>query len=262
MQGFARTSPDGTWIFAQVTQDGRFGRSEDWHHAHGDLTLTHVSEDGTRVLSWMYLKGFGHGQSVAITHAHPGLWIWLEAVAEPSGADAFGTRIARFKWSAGKTITPTSAGVELYDPNPGTSLNAPAIAGSLIAAQYRDTAGGVHVAVYPVAGFLARNYTATVRLTRPEPPGTSQGWGLLPGGTQVVWLTGTRTTGANPPPGNTFLTTWDAGGVTGQQLVTDAPGMAWREPEGVHIGGGLVCYGFASGEPGAHRANVYCRPQQ
>jgi hypothetical protein len=261
MQGFARTSPDGSWIFTQVMQDGRFGQPSGYHHAHGDLTLTHVGEDGTRILSWMYLRRFGHGQSIAIQHAHPGLWIWLEAAAvqDPGGPDAFGTRIARFRWDAGRTITPQSAGVELYDPNPGTSLNAPAITGSLIATQYRDGAGAAAVAVYPLASFLARNYTPLTRIPRPDPPGISQGWGLLPDGVSVIWLTGTRTSSANPPPGNTLLTAYDATGITGQVLVTDAPAMAWREPEGVHVSAGQVCYGFASGQPGAFRANVYCR---
>jgi hypothetical protein len=262
MQSFARTSAAGTWITAQVMQDGRLGRSHAYHLRHGDLTLTHLSADGHQILSWMYLKGFGHGESISVQAAHPGLWIWTEAVSRQGPdefPDGFGTQIARFRWAAGRTITPTSAGVRLFDPHPGTWRNAPSISGGFIAARYMLSNGTAAADVYTLGDFLNHRFTPVLHLPRPQPPGTGQGWALLPTADRIAWLTGDHYSAANPPPGDTKLTIYGTSGIISQEAILDGLGLSWREPEGVQATGGQLCYGFASGPADGRRASVYCQ---
>jgi len=264
MQSFARTSTAGSWIFAQVMQAGRFGHSHAYHLEHGDLTLTHLSSDGRLILSWMYLKGFGHGEAISVQPAHPGLWVWLGAVSRQgpgANPDGFGTKIARFKWEAGKTITPSSPGVRLYNPHPGTWRNSVSISpgGGLIAARFLNDDGTAATDIYNLADFLARRYEPVLRIPRPPAAGVGQGWALLPSGDRIGWLTGTAYSESNPPPGNTKLTVYDAGGVISQTAITAGLGLTWREPEGLQSIGGQICYGFASGPSDARRASIFCQ---
>jgi hypothetical protein len=246
-------------------QDGRFGQSHTYHLQHGDLTLTHL-DGGGRIMSWMYLLGFGHGETISVQAAHPGLWIWVEAVSArgPTAfADGFGTQIARFRWQAGATIRPLSPGVELYNPNPGTFHNAPSLrlADGLVAARYMTADAHEHTAVYELGGFLAHRYVPVRVLDRPSYPGTGQGWALMPGGETIARLTGDHYSPANPPPGDTQLTIYDAGGIVSQEPILDGLDLSWREPEGVQPAAGQICYGFASGPATGRRASIYSRPQ-
>lgn len=264
MQSFARTSPAGTWITAQVMQEGRFRRSHAYHLAHGDLTLTHLSANGRSVLSFMYLRGFGHGEAISVQAAHPGLWIWIEAVSRQgpdASVDGFGTKIARFRWEPGRAITPTSSGVKLYDPHPGTYRNAPSVSpgGGLIAARYMLGDGTSATDVYVLSEFLAHRYTPILHIPRPHAPGTGQGWALMPKGDSIAWLTGDHYSPGNPPPGDTKLTIYGPDGVISQTPITSGLSLTWREPEGVQSIGGRLCYGFASGPATGRRASVYCQ---
>jgi hypothetical protein len=263
MQAFARPSATGSWYFAQVTEGGRFGQSHDFHLAHGDLTLTHLAADGTRVLSWMFLRGFGHGVSIATELDDGGAWIWIEAVSanDPDGVnpDGFGTKVARFRWKAGATIT--AAAVALYDPHPRTLRNGPSLAGPLVAARYTTLDGEHATDVYGKAAFLARDFSEPLaHLPKPPGMGTGQGWRLLPGGDRIALLTGDAYSPSNPPPGNATMTIYDAAGVVSSEHLTAGAALTWHEPEGVAIIGGRLCYGLASGDAGARRATVYSRP--
>jgi hypothetical protein len=229
--------------------------------AHGDLTLTHLGADG-HIMSWMYLFGFGHGEAISVQAAHPGLWIWVEAVSRQgptSNPDGWGTRIARFKWQAGRSITPDSPGVQVYNPHPGTYRDAPSVAGDLVAARYMGSDLVTHYAVYQLTDFLARNYVPLRVIGHPAVGGTGQGWALMPGGEQIAWLSGDHRSATNPPPGNTFLTIFGKAGVVSRTFINDGQGLTWREPEGVQPIAGQICTGFASG-PSTHRlASIYCR---
>jgi len=253
MQGLAHV-PSGGWVFSQISQDGRGGHDHAWHLAHGDLTLTRVTATG-QITGWMYLQGFGHGH-IAVQETATHLWVWSEAVA----SGGYGTRLTRFTWQPGHTLT--SSDVTKYAPNPSGVRHSPSLdaAGGLVADRY--TRGGqITVAVYHLADFLRHSYPAIRRITQPSPAaGTSQGSAILPTGRRVAWLTGNAYSDSNPPPGNATLTIYGAGGVISRVLLTDGPGLSYREPEGVTVlADGRVCYGFASGEPGARRASVYCQ---
>jgi hypothetical protein len=262
MQSMARTSATGTWVIAQVTQSGRGGLTRAQHAARGDLTLSHVS--GGRTVSWMYLHGFGHGESIAIQPDPGGFWVWAEARATlshtPFPGDAFGTQVARFRWRSGATITPSAAGVQVFSPVPGSYYMTPSLdlADGLIGIRYADAAGAVHVITYDLAAFTARSYVPVTRTGLPPPGGTDQGWALLPGRTTAV-LTGDHYTAANPPPGDTVITWYDtAGKIAARAADHVAAGDAYREPEGLTTAAGLLCSGFTSGGATARRASIYC----
>jgi hypothetical protein len=264
MQSMARTSATGSWMIAQVSQSGRGNRTTAQHAAAGDMTVSHVSAAGTQVLSYMYLRGFGHGESIGITAASPGLYLWAESNATltntPFPGDAFGTRIARIKWAAGTTVTPSSPTVKVYNPLPGNYYLTPSIDAddNLIGVRYMDPAGGVHVAVYDLDAFTAGAFTPLRTIDLPAPPGTDQGWALLPGGDTVAVLTGDHYTDTNPSPGNTKITWYDSSGaVTAQSADLVNPGMVFREPEGLTVAGGVLYSGFTSGNSPDHRANIY-----
>jgi hypothetical protein len=266
MQGFARTGPTGSWITTQVMQTGRFGLSHAYHLAHGDLTLTHLSATGKTVFSWMYLRGFGHGQVISLQPRDGGgFWVWAEAVSKqgPGGdPNGFGTQIARFKWVAGRTITPTSAGVRLYDPHPGTWRNSAQLSpgGGQIAVHYTSGDGGAATDVYGLEDFLAHRYNPVLHIPHPAGlPPYGQGWALMPTGDRIAWYTGTAYSAASPPPGNTRITVYGTGGVISQTFITDGLGLTFREPEGIQVIGGRLCYGFASGPASGRRASVYCQ---
>jgi hypothetical protein len=262
MQAFARTSPAGSWITAQVSQAGRGGHSHAYHVQHGDLTLTHLDATG-RELSHMFLRGFGHGQSIAVQPAHPGLWIWVEAVSRrgpDSFPDGFGTQVARFQWEPGRTLWPGTDGVTLFDPHPGTWRVSPSVAGDLIGVKYLTTDGDAATSVHGLDVFQGGDYAPLRIIPRPAHlPPTGQGWALLDGGEQVAWLTGEHYSTSNPPPGDAVLTVYGAGGIVSQQPLTDGLGLSWREPEGIQVLGGEVYYGFAAGQAGRRRASIYRR---
>jgi hypothetical protein len=262
MQSFARTGATGSWFFAQVMQEGRFGQSHAYHLARGDLTLTHVSADGTRRLSYMYLRGFGHGEAISVQWANPGIYIWIEAVSvqgPTSFPDGFGTKIARFRWAPRATITPYSAGVRLFNPRPGEYRVAPSVdvRHNLITVRWMTAASVTSYSAYRLDAFTAGNFTPLYTIAAPPAPGTGQGWAMIPGGGSADWLTGDHTSSSNPPPGDTLLTTF--GAATGQLFLADAPDMHWREPEGLQFLAGQVCNGWATGTSATRLANVWCR---
>jgi hypothetical protein len=237
------------WIFAQLQQDGRGGRTAAWHSAHGDLTLTRTGPAGGR-LGYMFLDGFGHGVSIDAQRDSGGVWVWTETAA----VGGYGTRIARFRWQPGLTLTPGQ--VQQYAPEPGGTHQTPSLVSGLAGVRYTGTDGRGHVAVYSYTGFTARRYAAVRNIPQPPLPGTFQGWSLLPAGAGVAWLSGDS---ASTPPGNmTVTTTDDSGTVVSRDLVTVDAGLVFREPEGLTVKDGHLCAGIAYGEFGAKRANVYC----
>lgn len=271
LQSFARQGVGaGSWFFAQVMQDGRFGETHDYHLRHGDLTLTRVTVDGSSQISYMYLRRFGHGVSMSI-EGDPagGVFVWIEAAAvqgPTASPDAWGTKVARVKWVNGATRWPSSAGVDLFDPFPsayhvGPSLD---VAASLITVRHMASDMSMSYTVFDLDAFKAGDYSSPLAdIPTIRPPGPGQGWGMMPGGQSIAILTGRNTSAANPPPGDTELTTFDATGrVLYQKRLVDLPDLQWREPEGVQPFAmpGVVCNGWGSGPSTARVASIVARP--
>lgn len=247
---------NGNWIFAQVT----------YPVGPGNMTLTKIASDGT-ILGSMYLKGFGHGLSIGVEPVGSTTYLWTEAVAasEPAlggsaSAGYYGTKIARFAWQDGATLTSTSPGVSLYLGNQPEETPSVDAARDLIAVHYwSPSSSQFRYVVYDLSEFEAHNYVPLANVVDPPYTATSQGWTLV-SGRAIARLEGDSYSATNPAPGNTVLTTLDMDGtVLSRQLITAMPDLDYREPEGVTQAGLLVCEGFASGPAGTfHYANIVC----
>jgi hypothetical protein len=263
--------PDGSWIFTQLTQDGRAGKTGRQHATAGDITLTRVGPAG-RIWGHMFLLNSGHGIRVDTQPGPGGVpWVWTEthAVPDPPGTgigDGYGTRIMRFPWRPGAVISETSPGVEVFGVNAGAPHQSVSLdlAHGLIGDRYvSPTTGQPRIAVYRLADFLNHTYPAVRRITVPAEVAalTSQGWCLIPGdGTTVEYRTGDVYSASNPPPGNSTLWRFTEAGVTSRVSAPPKAGLTLGEPEGVSAKAGRLYFGFASGPAGARRASLYSLP--
>ncbi|HEY5985816.1 MAG TPA: hypothetical protein VIV12_05440 [Streptosporangiaceae bacterium] len=264
MQGFAWTGRN--WLFSQVTGDGRAGRSYEWHSSHGDVTLTLVSPSGDR-LGHMFLRGFGHGISLGAERRLLGLWVWTEVLSmeDPDTGKGFGTAVARFRWRPGRTVTPQSRGVAVRQPLTGVEHVTPHLdlANGIVAVRYRRD-GVVRVARYRLGAFRRRVYAPLTVTTEPRHEGTGQGWACAgaEGWTVLARLEGDAYGPSNPPPGNAVITRYTAdGAVVSREPCEIAAHLTWREPEGLLVKDGELLVGFASGQHGDRRANIYLAGQ-
>lgn len=257
MQGFAYDTKHNVWIASQLTQAGRGGLSGTDHARQGNITLTRLSPGG-RELGYMFLRGFGHGVSIGVEPIGTKTYIWTEALA---GSNGYGTAIARFEWRNGATYT--AKDVTVYKMNNLQKHQTPAVdaANNLLVVRYTsEIYGKFRWAYYKLSDVKARNYTAQRRITRaPYPDAGVQGW--TPNGTGgVIEWAGSAYGPDNPRPGNATLRQVDASGkVIKQTLVTAAPDLEHREPEGATSIGSNVCVGFASGPAGQRVANIVCQ---
>jgi hypothetical protein len=189
MQSFVYDDVNKVWIFAQVQQSGRFGKTASQHAHDGDLTLTKISQSGA-ILGYMYLNGFGHGLSIGVEPAGSTTYVWTESNShyfEALGsayANGYGTKIARFAWKNSTTLTPLSSGVTLYAVNDEAPEQSPYVdyKRNRIAVQYWSaTHNTFRWAIYPLDQFKARDYTPIIRTSWPDELNriTDQGWAYV-----------------------------------------------------------------------------------
>ena len=216
LQSFTYNRADGTWVFAQVMQDGRFGKSTMRHAKAGDLTLTKVSTSGD-ALGYMYLLGFGHGLSIGIEPSKSGTHLWTEARSRymralvSANANGYGTQIARFSWKSGATLRSSSSSVTHYGVNDGKPEQTPyvdAAANRIAVHYYSPGAKTFRWAIYPLDQFKKRRYHAIKRVTWPGDLATitNQGWAYVDDST-FLNFNGNAYSAVNPPPGNATLFT-------------------------------------------------------
>jgi hypothetical protein len=273
MQSFAYDDVNKVWIFAQVQQSGRFGKTASQHAHDGDLTLTKISQSGA-ILGYMYLSGFGHGLSIGVEPAGSTTYVWTESNSQyfealgSADANGYGTKIARFAWRNSTTLTPLSSGVTLFAVNDEAPEQSPYVdyKRNRIAVQYWSAPHNTfRWAVYPLDQFKARDYTPIIRSSWPDELNriTDQGWAYVNDSIMLNY-NGNACSSTNPAPGNATLFKVSLPGpdavVADRALITSGGSLSPREPEGLTIlGSDNVCVGFTSGSSGARRANVYCQ---
>lgn len=235
----------------------------------GDLTLTQLSYSGV-VTGYMVLNGFGHGVAIGVEPAGTDAYIWTETDANPDSG--YGRAIARFRFSNGVSLSPTSGAVRVFRPVSGSTSNTVSVdtLNSRIGVRFR-TSAGMQYRVYDLAAFKAGVFTPLHSFAQTGVDGeVFQGWALY--GDYVYQMTGTAYTsesGANPPSGhgNTFVTCVDVrNGALVQRSRTEAAySLDFREPEGVAVqrtSPPRFVMGFASGVGGARKVSLYYKPQQ
>ncbi|WP_163508908.1 hypothetical protein [Fodinicola acaciae] len=277
MQGFAFDSTNNHVYTAQVADTAAADEEA------GNLTITRVDlADPHRTgAAWMLLKGFGHGASIAVEPAGTGAYLWVEIDNKVKTSDGKktgrGTRITRFRFSAGKTLTRSSAGLPHYLPVTGAEQFTPGIDpvnNRLFVRCYRPAVKAFDISVFDLTRARAGDFGApiyrNVPMPTPKVAGTTtarlaQGWAVL--GRYGYYLTGRGedASGHTSDPPRLLSFDLEAGGAVVQDVpMTAGSGRKYREPEGLSIwlpAGGKparLAIGLASGtHPGKRMANLY-----
>ncbi|ALM39482.1 MULTISPECIES: phage baseplate protein [Streptomyces] len=226
----------------------------------GDLCITQLDFSGNK-LGHMYLLGFGHGVSIGAQPVGADTYLWTEVDVN---SNARGTRLARFKWNNGATLSRTSSALAKHQPIPGATEMTCAIdpVNNRMAIRYL-TASGRRYGIYNVADIAAGVYDKPLSdVPHPTGLGTFQGYALY--GSYVYQLTGNPYGPDNPNPGNSYVSSVDVNtGALVQRAFTRAGStLSFREPEGMGIyrtaaGEVRLFLGFASGVAGDRRSNLF-----
>lgn len=254
MQSFAYDAVNKVWIFAQVK-----------NASTGALTLTKISPTGQK-LGYMTLTDFGHAVSIGVEPMGSTTYVYTESHSvQNSSGIGFGTKIARFAWVNSATISSTSSSVTTYQVASGAISVTPMVDAvkNRITVQYKPSATArKQWVVYPLDQFKNKIFSPIVTVQWPTELDT------IPHQQGYVWLNdqtilsyhGTNYNSSNTT-GNATINEVNAvtGARTRSVLVTVAPSLVYREPEGLANLNGNICTGFASGVAGARKANVFCQ---
>ncbi|KAF9889356.1 hypothetical protein FE257_007466 [Aspergillus nanangensis] len=254
-QGFSFDNDNGRLYVAQR----RDGSSE----TAGDLSITQLDFQG-KILGSMDLIGFGHGVSFAAQGVDSATYLWTEVDANSNG---YGKQLARFKFADGTTLKSSSTSLKPFSAIEGATEHTCSIDpvnGNLIVRYSLD--GSKRIAVFNLAAASKGDFSKKLA-DIPHPSldtlsDTFQGYAAY--GQYIYLLTGNSydvTDGAI----NSEVTVVDmnTGKVVQGPTVTKAgSSLSFREPEGLAIyqtkaGEVRLFLGFASGEAGDRRANLF-----
>ncbi|MFE9580510.1 hypothetical protein ACFYO1_29300 [Nocardia sp. NPDC006044] len=233
--------------------------------AAGDLCLTKLSTSGV-VLGHMYLLGFGHGVQIGVEPVGGSAYLWTETDAVRAEGSARGSRIARFEFTDGRTLTASSGELRKYTLVPGATNTTCAIDPSTDRLVMRYAQGsGFRYAVFDLKDVEAGGATRLFDIASPDGLGTFQGYTAF--GTYLYLLTGNAYGDSNPAPGNAFITCVDlrTGAQVQRELTQAGKSLDYREPEGMAIqivaGRPRLCFGFASGVEKARLASIFYKSE-
>jgi hypothetical protein len=265
LQSIAFDDSNGALYVAQVMEAGRQLTGESspvsgtQRAAHGDLAVSRVSYTG-QLLSWMYLRGFGHGVAIGAESVGRDSYLWVETASVPQAADGvgYGTRVGRLRFVPGGVVTYPSTAIEVHQPVQGArevSVSLDALNRTVFV---RCLVGGVYrYDLYPLEAFRARNYQPLHSAVESGISDVFQGHAHF--FDQVYRLEG-RGGGMTAAP--THVSRFDLPtGVMVQRSETQAakslPDL--REPEGMAVQGGAprLHFGFADGPAGDRNISVY-----
>ncbi|MEV4107705.1 teichoic acid biosynthesis protein C [Nonomuraea sp. NPDC049695] len=230
--------------------------------AAGDLCVTKLSLTGS-VLGHMYLLGFGHGVQIGVEPSGGSAYLWTETDAVSDGAgNAWGRRLARFKFVNGQTLRPSSSALTKYTLISGATSTTCAIDPSTNRLIMRCRVGGqARFVAYSLAAVKAGSAKKLYDVAQPSGLGVFQGYTAY--GDYLYLLDGTAYGASNPAPGNTYLTCVDlrTGAKVQRSLSQAGKSLDYREPEGLAIqiasGRPRLCLGLASGTAGARKASIF-----
>ncbi|MEV4574990.1 teichoic acid biosynthesis protein C [Nonomuraea jabiensis] len=255
LQSFAFDNANGHIYLAQL-------KNGSGSAAAGDLCVTKLSLSGS-VLGHMYLKGFGHGVQIGVEPSGGSAYLWTEtdAVADGSG-NAWGRRLARFKFVNGQTLTPSSSALTKYTLISGATSTTCAIDPSTNRLIMRCRVDGqARFVAYSLAAVKAGTAKKLYDVAQPSGLGVFQGYTAY--GDYLYLLDGTAYGASNPAPGNTYITCVDlrTGAKVQRSLSQAGKSLDYREPEGMAIqivsGRPRLCLGLASGTAGARKASIF-----
>lgn len=268
MQSFGIDPVSGDIFVLQIMEGGIRLAGEaaavdyDTRKAAGDLCLTRLTEDG-RMAGFMYLRGFGHGVSLGVENRAGTIWLWTETASTPNSKnEGYGTAVTSFTYADGDVVTyGTTRHTTPYTPDPAARFITPTIdrgTGELV---IRFSLNGTHWERYDLAKAAAGVWEPVQRLTPALPSAVFQGYASHSGILYTLQGEAYSPT-TNPLPGNTYLTAfeWATGALLDRQFSTAAPGLEWREPEGMAVsvrdGVPHLHFGFACEDPGPRTCTI------
>ncbi|MEV0592947.1 phage baseplate protein [Nonomuraea cavernae] len=233
--------------------------------AAGNLCLTKLSLSGS-ILGHMYLMGFGHGVQIGVEPSGSSAYLWTETDGVSDDGSARGSKLARFKFVNGQTLTSTSSALTKYAPVAGASNTTCTVDPSTnrLVMRYHD-GSTFRFAVFSLAAVKSGSTQKLHDIAQPSGLGTFQGYAAY--GNFVYILTGNAYSDANPAPGNTYVTCLDLRSGQQVQRARSVAGKSldYREPEGMGIqivsGAPRLCLGLASGLGGARKASIFYKTQ-
>ncbi|MEU1089598.1 signaling protein [Streptomyces sp. NPDC005576] len=234
----------------------------------GDLCVSRLSKSGALTGS-MHLRGFGHGISFGTEPVRGEVFLWVESDADPE--TGYGRAVARVRFRDGAVVDSSSDEVRHHRPYPDGHHVHPTLdlAGRRVLVSHWT--GRTHrYSVHDMDDFAAGRHEPLWSLedTALREGETFQGCALR--GRLVYQLTGKHYTdekGGNPPSGggDTYVSALDVrtGRTVGRRKVTVAPGLDFREPEGVAVRPGTrpeLCVAFSVKTPGRRDLTVFSCP--
>ncbi|WTX74100.1 hypothetical protein OG788_34030 [Streptomyces sp. NBC_00647] len=271
MQSFGIEPVSGDIFVLQVAEGGLTLSGEsgpvsgDDRRIHGDMCVTRLNRSGT-ITGHMYLRGFGHGVSLGVENRGGVIRLWTETKSKETlvnnKVDGIGTTVTDFTFQSGTVLDyGSSLHSTPYTPQAGATSVTPAIDRSTNELVIRFAVDGVrYYERYDLAQAAAGVFQARQRLAEPTGVmGTFQAYASHSG---VLYLLDGESYDKVAPPGNTCITAveWATGNVLDRQPVTAAPGLEWREPEGmaVEVAGGVAYlhFGFAGDAGGARTCTI------
>ncbi|MGW5664585.1 phage baseplate protein [Streptomyces sp. NPDC003758] len=238
--------------------------------ANGDMCVTRLNRSGA-IVGYMYLRGFGHGVNLGVENRSGVIRLWTEtASVANSSNEGFGTAITNFEFQTGTVLDyGSSLHTTPYTPVTGARGVTPTIDRSANELIVRFSTGGtMYYERYDLAQAAAGVFTPLQRLAQPTGLGVFQGYASHSGvlylldGEHYDSTVSPPSTPYNPPPGNTYITAveWATGNVLARQFITAAPGLQWREPEGMTVevvdDVPYLHFGFACEDPGPRTCTI------
>ncbi|PKS08135.1 hypothetical protein jhhlp_005410 [Lomentospora prolificans] len=229
----------------------------------GNLCITQLDFSGNQV-GYMYINSFGHGVAIGAEAVGSSTYLWTEVDPKSSG---YGTRVARFKFSNGATISNSSSSVTKFSPISGATeytCTTDPVHKRLIV-RYQKS-GAKHIAVFDLAAAAKGDFSNPL-VNFPQPLPTTRGTrfqGYTAYGQYLYLLWGDSYTDSGGVLNSEVASVnMNTGEIKQGPLLTKAGStLDFREPEGLAIyetaaGQVRLFLGFASGESGDRRSNLF-----
>jgi len=236
-QSFAFDNQNGCLYVVQVEATDSAG-TFDVHSANGDLELTRLSLDGTAILGFMYLRGFGHGVAIGVEPVAgstiPYLWTEVDSAPNVNG-EGRGTKLGRFRYASGATLSTSSSAIQKFSPVLGVQSCTCTVdmRNGYLAMRYQASTNQWRLALYLLSTIKAGGTVPLCDVAQPVGMGTFQGYASL--GSYYYVITGNAYGTDNPVPGNTelFCIDWNSGNIVEQRHSNAFGDLIYREPEGI-----------------------------
>lgn len=227
----------------------------------GDIILTKINTANNSILGTMVLENFGHATNICIEEDGVDTYIWTECdgLADSKG-DIWGSKVCRFKFSNGATVTNNTGTV--YDLLQGHTNLSPSIdklGNTLLIRSRKD--GKVFFTVFNLNSVLINKPVIISQFENPQGINVISHQGHDIYKNYIYNFEGVSKTAERES--TAYITVMDIkGNVKYRKLIDVANTLDFREAEGIKVkqidtNTHELYIGFASGQTGSRKANIY-----